>query len=148
MKMLKPKLPLLEPRLPLAPTPRANRSGRDADPRRALKLNTAAWQRLRASVITEEPLCRHCSERGLIVCASDVDHISGDPSDNSRDNLQSLCHSCHSIKTAADHGKRVATGCDANGIPSHWKKSPAVERARPAAPLFFNPKSDHQGECE
>lgn len=100
----------------------SKRTGRDADPRRTLPLNGATWQRLRALVITEEPLCRHCSERGLIVCASDVDHVDGNPGNNDRSNLQSLCHSCHSIKTASDHGKRVAAGCDANGLTPEWKR--------------------------
>lgn len=122
----------------------SNRTGRDADPRRTLKLNTAAWQRLRAMVIAEEPLCRHCSARGLIVTASDVDHRDGNPGNNDRDNLVSLCHSCHSIKTAADHGKRVNLGCDENGWPvdesHHWKKSRGADSSRPAAPLFFNAK--------
>ena len=95
----------------------ANRTGRDADPRRTIPLNSYAWQRLRASVLAEEPLCRRCSYFGQTVPATDVDHISGDPSDNSRDNLQGLCHECHSIKTAADHGKRVRCGHDASGLP-------------------------------
>lgn len=145
LKMLKPRLPVLgsivEEQLKRAKS-RAKATGRDADTRRTLKLNTAAWQRLRAMVIAEEPLCRHCSARGLIVPASDVDHISGDPSDNSRGNLQSLCHECHSRKTAADHGKRVAMGCDANGWPvdanHHWKKSPATDCHRPPGSPSFN----------
>lgn len=120
----------------------SKRTGRNADPRRTLPLNGAAWQRLRALVIEQEPLCRHCSERGLIVCASDVDHISGDPSDNSRDNLQSLCHSCHSIKTAADHGKRVAAGCDADGLTPEWKKSLGADGHRPPGSPSFNANSE------
>jgi 5-methylcytosine-specific restriction enzyme A len=92
-------------------------SGRDADPRRTLPLQSAAWQRLRASVLAGDPLCKHCMQRGILVLATDVDHVSGDPSDNSERNLQPLCHECHSRKTAADHGKRVAYGCDANGWP-------------------------------
>lgn len=110
--------------------------------RRVLPLNTAAWQRLRALVITEEPLCRHCGERGLIVTASDVDHIDNDPNNNDRANLQSLCHSCHSIKTAADYGKRVATGCDADGLTPEWKKSLGADGARPTGNPSFIPKSE------
>jgi len=88
--------------------------------------------------------------------------VSGDPSDNSMANLQSLCHSCHSIKTARDHGKNVAMGCDLNGMPldpSHpWyrrsdavlagqqaierQKSRGADGTRPAAPPFLNPKSE------
>lgn len=96
---------------------RANSTGRDADPRRTLALNKAAWQKLRSSVLAEKPLCRHCMARGYVVMASDVDHVNGDPSDNSAGNLQPLCHSCHSLKTAADRGKQVAQGCDEAGLP-------------------------------
>lgn len=115
LMMLQPRIKELPPRV--QPLKRANRTGRDADPRRTLALNTSAWQKLRASVLRESPLCAHCLKRGLVVTATDVDHISGDPSDNSIDALQALCHSCHSLKTAADHGKNVHQGCDVNGMP-------------------------------
>ncbi len=105
----------------------SKRSGRDADPRRTLPLNSAAWQRLRASVLADEPLCRHCKARGLIVRATDVDHMNG-ADDNRRESLQPLCHECHSRKTAADEGKRVPMGCDAHGMPldpNHpWNSEP------------------------
>jgi 5-methylcytosine-specific restriction protein A len=65
-----------------------------------------AWQRLRAWKLREEPLCRHCRKRGRITPATQVDHIlplrRGGTNDTS--NLQSLCHSCHSRKTAAENG--------------------------------------------
>ena len=139
-------------RLPVPPglLPRkpANATGRDADPRRALPLNGSAWQRLRASVLSGEPLCRHCAARGIVTEATDVDHISGDPGDNSSENLQPLCHSCHSRKTASDHGKRVSMGCDVDGLPldpahpwarvcSLLQKSPECARARPAGSSSF-----------
>ena len=134
-------------RLPVPPglLPRkpANATGRDADPRRALPLNGSAWQRLRASVLNGEPLCRHCAARGIVTEATDVDHVSGDPGDNSSENLQPLCHECHSRKTASDQGKRVSMGCDVDGLPldpnhpwakvcSLLQKSPECARARPA----------------
>ena len=112
-----------------APSRRAKRTGRDADPRRTLKLDGRAWRKLRASVLASVPLCRHCTARGLAVMATDLDHASGDPSDNSAENLQPLCHECHSRKTAADLGKRVTYGCDASGTPadpSHYWNQTAV----------------------
>ena len=126
----------------------ANRTGRDADPRRALPLNGSAWQRLRASVLSGEPLCRHCAARGLVTEATDVDHVSGDPGDNSSENLQPLCHSCHSLKTASDQGKRVSMGCDKDGMPldpnhpwakvcSLLQKSPECAGARPVGSSSF-----------
>lgn len=82
---------------------RANPTGRDADPRRTIPLNSAAWRKLRARVLAEHPLCLRCSD-----VATDVDHVSGDPSDNSRENLQPLCHACHSSKTARERAGAVS----------------------------------------
>lgn len=116
LKMLQPRLQTLPDRIPTLKV-RSKRTGRDADPRRTLPLNGAAWQRLRASVLEGEPLCRACAQRGVHEPATDVDHISGDPSDNTMDNLAPLCHSCHSIKTARDHGKNVSLGVGVDGWP-------------------------------
>lgn len=84
---------------------------------RTLALDGAAWRKLRGLVLSEKPLCEHCERRGLIVQASDVDHIDEDPSNNDRRNLASLCHSCHSHKTMASMGHNVYMGCDLNGMP-------------------------------
>ncbi|MCY1358465.1 hypothetical protein D9M69_450010 [compost metagenome] len=109
---------------------------------RRVPLNSAAWKRLRAEVLADEPLCRACASRGLVVPATDVDHIingEGDYSDdNSRANLQPLCHECHSLKTARDQGKSVTLGCDVSGLPidpAHpWnrERSPATEDGKTA----------------
>ena len=105
-------------------------SGRDADPRRTIPLNSSAWQRLRAYVLAVEPLCRDCKH-----VATDVDHDDGNPSNNNPRNLVARCHSCHSAKTMRErHG--TTHGCDANGWPtdpaSHWnEKSPEGDAARP-----------------
>ena len=93
----------------------SNATGRDADPRRTIPLNSASWRRLRARVLAEQPLCsvRPCGQP-----ATDVDHISGDPSDNSRTNLHGLCHSCHSTKTGREKAGLSGTwGHDVNGWP-------------------------------
>lgn len=97
---------------------RANPTGRDADARRTIPLNTARWQRLRTAVLAEHPLCAHCFERGRVTIATDVDHADENPANNDRSNLVSLCHSCHSTKTArARHGSATVYGCDVNGTP-------------------------------
>ena len=120
LKTLKPRLQTLDVNkargITMLKVPRANRTGRDADPSRTIKLNTAAWQKLRAHVLAGEPLCRHCTAAGKTVLATDVDHMNG-ASDNRIDSLQPLCHSCHSRKTARDQGKNVAVGCDVDGWP-------------------------------
>ena len=58
---------------------------------------------LRPEQLIREPFCRECARRGLRVPASDVDHIVPHRGDwdlfTAAENLQSLCHSCHSRKT-------------------------------------------------
>lgn len=125
------KIKMLQPRIKMAPTfaeargikmasalkRRANRTGRDADPRRTIPLQSKAWQRLRADVLAGEPLCRDCASRGIVTEATDVDHHDGNPGNNDPDNLVPLCHADHSRKTAASHGKRVSMGHDKDGMP-------------------------------
>ncbi|XGA78589.1 HNH endonuclease signature motif containing protein [Halomonas sp. CH40] len=100
--------------------------------RRHLPLNNAAWSRLRAQVLADEPLCRHCMASGIVTPATQVDHIrngEGDyTDDNSRENLQPLCCECHSRKTRAEMegSGLVVPGCDASGRPfdpnHHWNR--------------------------
>lgn len=116
---------------------------------RLLPLNGKAWRVLRERVLSEEPLCRMCGAP-----ATDVDHIDNDGNNNERDNLQGLCHECHSRKTAGDMGKRATWGCDADGMPLDprhpWaqmvsqlvarkhEKSPATEAQVPTGLPCFN----------
>ena len=63
-----------------------------------------AHQALRARVFAEEPTCRHCGADGHP--SDHADHIvptrQGGP--NTRENLQRLCHACHSRKTLREPG--------------------------------------------
>ena|SRR5690606_2567498 len=119
-----------------------------APKKRFIPLGSAAWKRLRAQVLAEEPLCRWCAARGLVVPATDVDHIEDSrddyTDDNSRENLAPMCHECHSLKTARDMGKSVTLGCDTSGLPvdpdHHWnrsEKSPATVGRNTAPPKSF-----------
>ncbi len=64
------------------------------------------WIKLRNAYRGENPLCEHCLKRGKTVPMSVVDHILD--ADNYPElmydwlNLQSLCDTCHQIKTAND----------------------------------------------
>ena len=87
------------------------------------------WKQVRIAQLVREPMCRHCALRGIHRPATDVDHIvriadGGDWFDP--ENLQSLCHECHAMKTAREEGKTVRMGCDVNGRPldplSHWNR--------------------------
>lgn len=62
------------------------------------------WQRLRLTVLNQEPLCCECAKIGRIEPAVEVDHIDGDVRNTDLENLQPLCHSCHSRKTATENG--------------------------------------------
>ena len=80
--------------------------GVSARPTAAQRGYGSSWQKLRAFVLSNEPLCRECMGRGEIVPATDVDHIVPRSRGGSDDeaNLQSLCHACHSRKTATRDG--------------------------------------------
>lgn len=60
----------------------------------------AEWPTLRRNVLREEPYCRLCP-----ALSTDVDHIVPlrHGGTNARVNLQALCHSCHSRKTAREN---------------------------------------------
>jgi len=122
---------------------------RYAPKKRKVSLGSIAWKRLRAEVLASEPLCRMCAARGLVVPATDVDHIQDSrddfTDDNSRENLQPLCHECHSLKTAKSMGKSVSLGCDVNGLPldpdhawNREQKSPATDAGETAGSLLFH----------
>lgn len=92
--------------------------------------NRRWWHRLRRLVLDTGPLCRMCAARGVTTPATEVDHITpiseGGPA-RDMDNLESLCSSCHSAKTAAERGNRLMRGCDTDGNPldqrSHWHRT-------------------------
>lgn len=90
---------------------------------RTLALDGKAWRKLRAWVLSRQPMCADCERRGLITFATEVDHVDNDPSNNDPSNLVGLCKSCHSYKTQRhEHFKRTGTqlalkGCDVNGFP-------------------------------
>lgn len=74
--------------------------------------SSRAWRRRRAQHLREEPLCRECIKLGIIVAASEVDHIV--PIERggawfADENLQSLCKPCHSSKSATE-GSRWGRG--------------------------------------
>ena len=67
------------------------------------------WRKARTAHRAREPLCRHCSRRGVIKPGDVVDHIverrdggsNYDPA-----NLQTLCHQCHHTKTIEERERR------------------------------------------
>lgn len=67
------------------------------------------WQKARKVILSKEPFCRMCRERGVLTIATDVDHIIPLKVDQSlalaEDNLQPLCKACHNAKTKEDEKK-------------------------------------------
>ena len=63
-----------------------------------------AWTKLRAQVLRDEPDCQACGAEGQP--SDHVDHIRplSAGGTNERENLQRLCHRCHSVKTATEGG--------------------------------------------
>ena len=90
------------------------------------------WQRARLAFLKVNPLCAAHLRLGETVIATDVDHIKPHRGDYERfwdrTNWQSLCHACHSRKTAMlDRaglgGVAPIVGCDVDGRPldpAHW----------------------------
>lgn len=67
------------------------------------------WQKLRLIHLAEHPLCVHCQRDGRITVATQVHHIQplSAGGTNARENLQSLCDSCHSRVTRACHSRKT-----------------------------------------
>lgn len=67
---------------------------------------TPEWEQLRGDQLLLEPFCRECARKGLRVWATDVDHVVDHKGNweifTAPGNLESLCHSCHSRKTARE----------------------------------------------
>lgn len=66
------------------------------------------WRRLRAMILVQSPLCVMCLAENRTTAAVEVDHITPlrDGGDNTIENLQPLCKSHHSQKTARDVRRR------------------------------------------
>src|ERR1043166_77530 len=71
-------------------------------------LYDSRWSRARRRFLREHPFCVECDRSGKVRLATEVDHIiphKGDPVKFWREsNWQSLCHHCHSVKTASEEG--------------------------------------------
>lgn len=66
---------------------------------------TTLWRKMRAIQLSREPWCAECLRANVYTPATDVDHIErhdGDLEVFYSSPLQSLCHACHSRKTAQE----------------------------------------------
>lgn len=82
------------------------------------------WREESKRYLAEHPWCEHCKVAGRREPATEVDHIKPHKGDKKlfwdRKNWQSLCHSCHSKKTAGEDGGfgRAPRGDKNSKIPS------------------------------
>jgi 5-methylcytosine-specific restriction enzyme A len=85
------------------------RNSAEHRPHAAQRGYDALWRKLRVIYLREHPLCVHCQQHGMIVAATEVDHIIAkrNGGSNDDDNLQALCKSCHSKKTAKERVARI-----------------------------------------
>lgn len=69
---------------------------------------TREWSRAAKAWLIEHPWCAECLKNGEHTPATEVDHITPHKGDKKLfwrfGNWQSLCHSCHSKKTAKERG--------------------------------------------
>ena len=83
--------------------------------------STHQWRRLRAMVLTDQPLCRYCQQMGQLTPATVCDHIKPvrlhPELAFEYDNLQPMCERCHNgIRAQEDKtGRRI--GCGIDGVP-------------------------------
>ena len=83
--------------------PAPNTFVRDSDTQRLY--NTLRWRKIRALQLQCEPWCADCLSHEIYTPATDVDHViphRGNEQLFYSGRLQSLCHSCHSSKTARE----------------------------------------------
>ncbi len=80
----------------------------DVRPPAAVRGYDYRWQRLRLMFLRAHPICQ--CEDGCTQAATDVHHKVplDEGGKNEWDNLQALCHSHHSKKTAREHGQVAA----------------------------------------
>ena len=81
------------------------------------RIRGRALQRLRAQVLSDNPLCVSCAKVGRATVASEVDHIVALVNDGTNDlgNMQGLCSNCHIDKTRLDLGQEPRAVFDSNG---------------------------------
>lgn len=79
----------------------------------------ARWQALRADFLRRFPLCKTCEAKGRVKPANEVDHIKprAQGGSDADANLQPLCKTCHSRKTAQTTHGTNQRGFDRDGNP-------------------------------
>ena len=68
-----------------------------------LMYQTAQWRTLRKVMLSKQPICQACKQRGIITSANEVDHVFAWRQIGKqafyKNCFQCLCHDCHASKT-------------------------------------------------
>lgn len=70
--------------------------------------NSTRWRKTRKIYLMQNPVCVQCQEAGRITAGAVVDHIkpiNEGGAELDYDNLQTLCHRCHNIKSGKEAHK-------------------------------------------
>jgi hypothetical protein len=95
-----------------------------------------AWRTIRRTQLSKQPLCQSCLTKGIVNSAKHIDHVFPWRQIGEHaflNNLfQSLCHECHSVKTAAEQrgtyehytpeGKKEFTQHDYAAVMYAWNR--------------------------
>lgn len=92
--------------------------------------DTKQWKALRLYQLGAEPLCRLCKQAEKLTPACIADHVVPHKGDRAlffdRDNLQSVCKTCHDGTKQKQEHRGYVQGCDASGVPMdalhHWRR--------------------------
>ena len=73
----------------------------------AIRIRGRHLQRIRTTLLEDNPLCAECEKRGIVRLGTQCDHVvalvnGGRESLDPLDNRQMLCAVCHATKTQAD----------------------------------------------
>ena len=83
-----------------------------------------AWKALRLEILSLNPYCKMCSDKGIVTKATHIDHIDGFKNKKQFFNtkrLQPLCLPCHNRKTHTAGGEDWTRRHQAKlGIMKHW----------------------------
>lgn len=72
--------------------------------------NSKKWRSTRKAYFAENPLCEDCKEKKLVVAGEVVDHIKEINDGGAKydfENLKTLCHTCHNIKSGRRGAKET-----------------------------------------
>jgi 5-methylcytosine-specific restriction protein A len=86
------------------------RTGVAAPPLEVDRMSSRPWARLRAQVLSANPLCVHCQREGRVEAATEVDHVVPlwEGGSDALGNLAATCGPCHALKTADEARRRQA----------------------------------------